>query len=90
MTCREFVELIHARLDNELDLNEVIRFDQHASVCAECATYMDGYRQTIAATKRAFNSPDLSGEDSDLTEDLVEQVINYKRRAPVRRRTSEH
>jgi hypothetical protein len=51
---------------------------------------MDGYRQTISATKRAFNSPDLSDEDSDLTEDLVEQIINYKRRVPMRRRTSEH
>ena len=90
MTCREFAKLIRARLDNELDLNEVIRFDQHASVCAECATYMDGYRQTIAATKRAFNSPDLSDEDSDLTEDLVEQIIDYKRGVPMRRRTSEH
>ena len=90
MTCREFVELIHARLDNELDLNEVIRFDQHASVCAECATYMDDYRQTISATKKAFNSLDLNDEDSDLTEDLVEHIINCKRRAPVRRRTSEH
>jgi anti-sigma factor RsiW len=89
MTCREFVALIRARLDNELDLNEVIRFDQHASVCTECAAYMDGYRQTISATKRAFNSPDLSAEDSDLTEDLVEQIINYKRRVPMRR-TSEH
>ena len=90
MTCREFVELIRARLDNELDLNEGTRFDQHASVCTECARYMDGYRQTIAATKRAFNSPDLSDEDSDLTEDLVERIINHKRRVPMRRRTSEH
>ena len=90
MTCREFVDLIRARLDNELDLNEVIRFDQHASVCTECSTYMDGYRQTIAATKRAFNSPDLSDEDSDLTEDLIKQIINSTHRLSVRRRTSEH
>ena len=90
MTCREFAELIRVRLDNELDLNEVIRFDQHASVCTECSTYMDGYRQTIAATKKAFNSPDLSDEDPDLTEDLVEQIIDYKRGVPMRRRTSEH
>ena len=89
MTCREFVELIRARLDNELDLNKAIRFDQHASVCNECATYMDNYRQTISATKKAFNSLDLNDEDSDLTEGLVEQIIDYKRRPYVRRRTSE-
>ena len=90
MTCREFVELIRARLDHELGFNECIRFDQHASICTTCAAYLDGYRQTVAATKRAFNSPDLSDEDSDLTEDLVEQIIDYKRGVPVRRRTSEH
>jgi hypothetical protein len=90
MTCREFAELIRVRLDNELDLNEVIRFDQHASVCNECATYMDNYRQTISATKKAFNSLDLNDEDSDLTEGLVEQIIDYKRGVPMRRRTSEH
>jgi hypothetical protein len=90
MTCREFVELIRARLDNELDLNKAIRFDQHASVCTECTAYLHGYRQTIAAARRAYNSPDLSNEDSDLTEDLVEQILNFKRTVSRRRRTSEH
>jgi hypothetical protein len=89
MTCREFVELIRARLDHELEFSECIRFDQHASVCTRCATYLDGYRQTIAETRRAFSSPDLSDEDSEITEDLVEQIINSKRRLSVRRRTSE-
>jgi hypothetical protein len=89
MTCREFVELIRARLDHKLEFNEFIRFDQHASVCTRCATYLDGYRQTIAATRRALSSPDLSDEDSELTEDLVEMIINSKHRLSVRRRTSE-
>jgi len=89
MTCREFVELIRARLDNELDFKEYIRFDQHASVCTRCATYLDGYRQTMAATRRAFSSPDLSNEDSELTQDLVKQIINSRHRLSVRRRTSE-
>ena len=89
MTCREFVESICARLNHELEFNQYIRFEQHASVCTRCATYLDGYRQTVAATKRAFNSPDLSDEDSDLTEDLVEQIINSRHRLSVRRQTSE-
>ena len=89
MTCREFVELIRARLDNELDFNDGIRFDQHISVCSKCAAYLDGYRQTIAATRRAFSSPDRSDEDSDLPEALVEQIMNSKRSFPGRRRKSE-
>ena len=89
MTCREFVELIRARLDSELNFNECIRFDQHVSNCSKCAAYLDGYRQTIAATRRAFSSPDLSSEDPELTEDLVEQIINSRHRLSVRRPTSE-
>ena len=89
MTCREFVELIRARLDHELDLNEVTRFDQHASVCSKCAAYLDGYRQTVEVTRRAFSSPDLSDEDSELSEDLVGQIISSRHRLSVRRRTSE-
>ena len=90
MTCREFVELIRARLDKESDFNEGIRFDHHASVCTKCAAYLDTYRQTIAATRRAFSSPDRSDEDSDLPEALVEQIMNSKRSFPRRRRTSEN
>jgi anti-sigma factor RsiW len=84
MTCREFVELIRAQLDNELDFNDDTRFDQHISVCSKCAAYLDGYRQTIAATRKAFSSPHRSDEDSDLPEDLVEQIMNSKRSFPSR------
>jgi hypothetical protein len=90
MTCREFVELIRARLDHELEFNKCIRFDPHASVCGKCAAYLDGYRQTIEVTRRALCSPDLSDEDSELTDGLVEKIINSKHRLSVRGRTSEH
>ena len=90
MTCREFVELIRARLDHELEFNECIRFDEHASVCSKCAAYLAGYRQTVEVTRRAFSSPDLSDEDSELTEDLVGKIMNSMHGLSVRRRTSKH
>ena len=90
MTCREFVELIRARLDKELELNDSQRFDQHASACRKCAAYLDDYRRTIATTTKAFNSQDGCDEDAELPEALVQQIINAGRRFSTRRRTSEH
>jgi anti-sigma factor RsiW len=83
MTCRDFVELIAARLDGDLDDAEVARFDQHASECAECTTYFEDYKKTIATAKQAFDvSAGEVREDpaKHLPESLIKRILDARHR----------
>lgn len=57
MTCREVEPLLHARLDNELDMAGSASVDQHLSACRVCAAQyaeLEALRQEIAAADLAY------------------------------------
>jgi anti-sigma factor RsiW len=47
MTCAEFVELVSAYLDGELDSDSELRFAEHLALCDGCEYYLDQFRTTI-------------------------------------------
>lgn len=47
LECQEFVELVTAFLDGELDDEGERRFVDHVALCDGCDRYLDQYRQTI-------------------------------------------
>jgi anti-sigma factor RsiW len=60
VTCREFAEFIADYLAGELPAPQREAFDRHLSGCTNCARYLEGYRQTLALSKAAF---DDAGDD---------------------------
>jgi anti-sigma factor RsiW len=47
MTCSEFVELVTAYLEGELDPGTEARFVEHLALCEGCERYVDQFRSTI-------------------------------------------
>ena len=47
MTCSEFVELVTAYLEGELDAAAEARFAEHMALCEGCERYLDQFRTTI-------------------------------------------
>ena len=78
MSCREFADFIADYLAGELP--EAIReqFDQHLSVCVNCVRYLDGYKQTVALGKAAFDNSDES-VPAEVPEELVKAILNARR-----------
>jgi anti-sigma factor RsiW len=47
MTCAEFVELVTAYLEGDLDAYTEARFIEHMALCEGCEHYLDQFRATI-------------------------------------------
>jgi len=47
MDCQELVELVTEYLEGKLLSAEVVRFEQHLSMCDGCTNYLSQMRQTI-------------------------------------------
>lgn len=47
MTCSEFVELVTACLEGDLDPDTQARFVEHLALCDGCERYLDQFRLTI-------------------------------------------
>jgi len=47
MTCSEFVELVTAYLEGDLDPATEARFAEHLALCQGCERYLDQFRTTI-------------------------------------------
>jgi anti-sigma factor RsiW len=64
MTCREAGPLLHARLDNELDMASAASIDLHLSDCRVCAAQyaaLDNLHEEIMAANLAY-TPDIALE----------------------------
>lgn len=64
MNCDEFVELVTDFLEGALPEADEQRFVGHLAECPKCETYLDQFRQTIAATGELTPdgiSPDARG-----------------------------
>lgn len=60
MNCRDAEPLLHARLDNELDVAGAMTVDRHLSECRACAAQyaaLENLKQDIAAAQPAYELP---------------------------------
>jgi anti-sigma factor RsiW len=76
--CRELADFIADFLDGSLPDAAREPFEQHLRRCANCARYLDGYRQTVALGKRAFDDPD-GALPADVPEELVDLILRSRR-----------
>lgn len=80
MTCREFAEFIAQYLAGELASPEREAFDRHLSLCRNCARYLEQYRHTVEAGRRAFAIDD-SPVPADVPDDLVDAILRARKAA---------
>ena len=48
LTCQDFVELVTDYLEDALDDDTRIRFEEHMAVCAGCETYLQQMMETAS------------------------------------------
>lgn len=75
MTCREAGPLLHARLDNELDMAGAARIDLHLSACRACAAQyaaLERLHEEITAADLAY-APGIALEQKLATRFLEEK-----------------
>jgi len=81
LCCRDFTEFIYAYEEGELSADERAVFEAHLAACPDCASYLAGYRRSVALAGRAFDSPDEPVPE-DVPEDLVRAVLAARRQPP--------
>ena len=80
LTCRDFVEVIMAFLDGELDATQRVLFESHLLACPPCENYLDSYQKTVALGKSLCEPEGLDGPvPPDVPEELVQAVLAARR-----------
>ncbi len=81
LTCRDFIDVIMAWLDGELEPATRKRFDEHLTACVDCAHYLRSYQMTVALGKSVCGPRDPSGPvREDVPEELVQAVLATRKR----------
>jgi len=76
LCCRDFVEVIMAWLDGELEAGIRDRFDAHLAVCPDCVNYLESYKTTVALGKCICDPDDPAAPvPDDVPEELVQAVL---------------
>ncbi len=52
LTCREFVEIVTAYLDDALPAEDRVRFEEHMKTCVGCDTFFDQIKETVQLVGR--------------------------------------
>ena len=79
LTCRDFVEVIMAWLDGELDAATRHVFEEHLAACEDCENYLDSYRTTVALGRSVCDDDPDGPVPDDVPEDLVQAVLAARR-----------
>ena len=69
MECREFVELVTAFVEGDLDASGKVRVKDHLALCEGCRRYLDQYQATV----RGLQQMTPESVDAGLRADLLEQ-----------------
>jgi anti-sigma factor RsiW len=80
VTCREFATFIADFLDGALPAADRQSFERHLSRCANCARYLESYRQSMALGKHAFDDVDAA-VPGDVPEEMVDAILAARRRS---------
>ena len=77
MTCRDVTDVLNDYVSGDLSPERTAGVDQHVSTCADCASYLAAYRQTLTLTKQAFDSGETPA--ADIPEALVKAILAARR-----------
>jgi anti-sigma factor RsiW len=72
VTCREFADFVMDYFDGQLDADTRARFDRHLTLCPDCVTYLQQYRDTVQAGQAAFDDELPAAVPDDLVKAILE------------------
>ena len=72
-TCRELIEFLDDYVAGDLTSEQAERFNHHLTRCPSCRAYLESYRTTIAAAKRA-NAVEIEDVPADLIVSILATV----------------
>lgn len=76
LCCRDFVEVIMAWLEGDLEAETRDLFDAHLAACPDCVDYLDSYKTTVALGKCICGPDDPDAPvPCDVPEELVRAVL---------------
>jgi anti-sigma factor RsiW len=76
VNCRDFTDFIMAWLDGELPEAQARAFAAHIDKCPPCVTYLEQYKQAVAAGRLCCGEPELPGE---VPEALIQSILAARR-----------
>lgn len=77
-TCKEILANISGYLDGELDRTECDAIERHCQACPDCATLVNGLRQTVGLCRQAGTQP-LPDEVRQRARERVRQLLEGTR-----------
>lgn len=75
LTCRDFVEVIMAWLDGELEPAARQLFETHLEACPDCVNYLESYKVTVALEKCVCDADGPDGPDGPVPDDVPEELV---------------
>ena len=75
LSCREMVRMFTDYLEDELPLQERLRFEEHLSLCDGCTGYLDQMRKVVS-TSRGLTPEQLP---DPLRKEFLDAFAIYKR-----------
>ncbi|MCK6457958.1 MAG: zf-HC2 domain-containing protein [Phycisphaerae bacterium] len=79
MTCREVFEFLADYTAGELPTAQREVFERHLSLCPPCVAYVESYRTTIQAGRKAFDDPEFA-PNAPIPEELVRAILASRSR----------
>lgn len=80
MKCRECDEFLVDYVSGDLAPDVLATFELHLSRCRNCRTYLEQYRLTIRAGKRACEA--VRAAKVDMPEELIQAILAARPREP--------
>ena len=79
LRCTEFVGLVSAYLDGELDDSQQVRIEQHLQGCGGCQAALDQF-QTVIRIAGRLDAADVASLDPLIRDRLMTTLRNPRRR----------
>jgi anti-sigma factor RsiW len=72
VTCREFADFVMDYFDGQLAEATRVRFDEHLAICPDCVRYLRHYRDTVRASRSAFEDERPAAIPADLMKAILD------------------
>ena len=81
MTCHDALNFLDDYLDGNLPWGQRIAFGLHLGLCRPCRDYLDGYRKTIEASRKALSEQAVATSEQ-LPEEMVLAILAARSQTP--------
>ncbi len=81
MTCHDALDFLDDYLDGKLPWGQRIAFGLHLGLCRPCRDYLDGYRKTIEASRKAMSEQAVTNCEQ-IPDEIVQAILAARSQVP--------